>query len=375
MNRLIPTLIALGLTTTPSLPAQTPATITPPLLPVTTTYRYWPVQFVQWIGAELPYSMIELDVDNTGKQPLLYVTLTDRATGKRIHYTDNDSLISAAAAMGEEAHKTTLAFEPADTDNPGSVTTVRFAMADGKPLQWRFVQGSDISEQGSGLSPLPDAKVPIFAYREQAAVAGEGTALQIGDTVSTAAAWPEISHPPQFVAFRGAESEGAHMLIFLPGKPAWSVLSAPAAISVGATWELEGQHGDRRSMRIDKVDGAHVTVTATDSLDPGVHSILEATRAGESWTIDQVRFAPVHDGERHFLALQFATPLSVTADTTPVALLAGRKAIASGAITGSGSGPDRTETLRFTSPAWLSGKTIAGGSAFAAVKPVPSLGH
>ena len=55
------------------------AAIAPPMLPLLISYRYWPVQFVQFVGPELPYSMIELDVDpDAGKRPLLYVTLTDR---------------------------------------------------------------------------------------------------------------------------------------------------------------------------------------------------------------------------------------------------------------------------------------------------------
>ena len=339
-------------------PATAPATIAPPMLPLLTNYTYWPVQFVQWVGTELPYSMIELDVDSNSKHPLLYVTLTERATGKRIHYTDNDGLVASATAMGEEAHKTALAFEPADAETNGSITTVRFTMADGKPLQWRFVQGSDVSEQGSGLSPLPTAKIPIFAYREQAAVAGEGTALQIGDAVSTASVWTEISQPPYFVAYRGALSESAHTLVFTPGKESWTINSAPAALTPGATWELDEEHGNHRSLHIDKVDGAHITVTSTDRFQPSIHCILEATRVGDGWSLDRVRFAPVRGGEKHFLALQFATPLSSTTDNAQLALFAGKKPMAAGSVAGTGSSSERTESLSFTSPAWLNGKTL-----------------
>ena len=154
------------------------------------------MQYVQFVGTELPYSMISLEADTTAKQPLYYLTLVDRATSKRIHYTNSDGLVATAKAMGEEAHKTDIAVDGGDKQTNGDITTIRFSMADGKPVQWRFVQGSDISEQGSGLTPLPTAPMPVFAYREQAAVAGEGTALQIGDTVSTADVWQEISQPP-----------------------------------------------------------------------------------------------------------------------------------------------------------------------------------
>ena len=346
-------------------PAASPAPIAPPLLPMLTSYTYWPVQFVQWVGADLPYSMIELDTDGNPKHPMLYVTLTERATGKRIHYADNEALLAGAKAMGEEAHKTALAFEAADTEATGSISTLRFTTADGKPLKWRFVQGSDISEQGSGLSPMPEAKLPLFIYREEAAVAGEGTALQIGDTVSTASVWTEISQPPYFVAYRGAESLHAHTLIFLPGQVTWKTTSAPSAMSAGATWELDEEHGNHRTIRIDRVDGAHFTATCTDRFTPSIQTVIEGTRIADAYSFDRVRYAPVREGDKHFLALQFAAPLSSTADNGTVALLAGKKTIASGKVASSGTTTDRTGVLSFSSPAWLHGKTMVEESAVA----------
>ena len=357
MNRLATAILLTFATLT--LSAQTP-TIPPPVLPLIAHYTYWPVQFVQFVGDELPYSMIELDVDSTSsKHPLLYVTLTDRATGKRIHYSDNDALIASAIAQGDEAHKTSIAYEGADAEAVGAVTTVRFTMANEKPLQWRFVQGSDISEQGSGLNPFPASKIPIFAYRELGSLAGEGTALQIGDTVSTAAVWTEYSHPPYFVPYRGAETESAHLLLFTPGHENWKITSSPTALTAGATWELDEEHGNHRSIHIDKIAGSNITVTSTDSSQPSVHCTLDATRDGDTWKVNQVRFSPVHDGEKHALILQFATPLSAAADTTQLTLLAGKKkSIATGTITATGDPSSRTLSLSFSTPAWLAGKTI-----------------
>ena len=352
--------------------ATTPATtaIAPPLLPFTTHYRYWPVQYGQWLGTELPYSMILLEVDPRGKHPLLDVTLTERPSGKRIHYSDDDGVLATAAAMGEEAHKTAIAYEPADNDSSGSVTSIRFAMADGKPLQWRFVQGSDVSEQGSGLSPLPDSKIPIFAYRERAAVAGEGTALQIGDTVSTATVWTEISQPPYFVAYHGARSEDVHTLVFMPGATHWNVAVSPAALTAGASWELDEEHGNHLSLHIDKVAGDHITFTATDRFEPGIQRVVEASRSGDGWAIERVRFAPEHDGGKHFLALQFASPLPTApggaAATTQLFLKAGDKTIASGSIMPKSGGAAPGETLSFSNPDWLNGKTVIVGNTPAA---------
>ena len=355
----LPTTGTLHAQTSAAAPAPATAQIAPPVLPLLTDYHYWPMQFVQWVGTELPYSMIELDVNPEGKHPLLYVTLTDRVSGKRIHYTEDEGLLAAATAQGDEAHKAALAYEPADNDSNGSVTTLRFTLADGKPLQWRFIQGSDVSEQGSGLNPLPESKIPVFVYREQAAVAGEGTALQVGDTVSTASVWSEISQPPYFVAYRGALSESEHMLVFLPGRQSWTVTSSPSALTTGATWELDEEHGNHRSIHIEKTDGTHITATAIDRFQPNVQTILDATRTGDSWSIDRVRFAPLHEGDKHFLALQFATPLSPAADSTPLTLFAVKKTIASGMLTGSGTAAERSLSLSFSNPSWLSGKSLS----------------
>jgi hypothetical protein len=334
-------------------------TVSPPSVGILTNYRYWPVQYVQFVGTELPYAMIELDVDSSGKQPLLYLTLTERASGKRIHYTNNDGLVAMAKAQSEEAHKTEMAFDPPDTENPGSISNVRLTMADGKPLQWRFVQGSDVSEQGSGLTPLPDTKIPVFAYREQGAVAGEGTALQIGDVVSTAAVWTEISHPPQFIGYRGAMTHDAHMLVFPAGNESWTVTSAPSSLAVSSTWELDGANGNHRTLRIDKVSGAHYTISSIDRFQPSVRFTLEASREGDAWSIESVRYAPARDGDKHYLTLQFAPALSATTTKSDVTLLAGKKTtLASGTITATETATDQSLALDFATPAWAHGKTM-----------------
>ena len=356
MRRFVPFALA-AFTFSPvlNLHAQTP--LPPPMLPLAVNYRFWPAQYVQWLGNESPYTIIELDVDPTaGPQPLTCVTLVDRTSGKRIAYTADDALVAALSALGEEAHKANLAYEPAETDTPGSTTSVRLTLADGKPLQWRFVQGSEISEQGSGMTPIP-GKIPIFAYREQGAVAGEGTALQIGDTVSTAAVWTEISHPPYFVAYHGAEAQSAHTLIFPSAQESWTVSSSPSSLTAGATWELDEARGNHRSLRVDKTDGAHLTVTSTDRLQPRIQTTLEATRTADGWAIQNVRFAPVRDGNKHSVVLQFAVPLTATGANTSLTLLAGKKkTLATGAI--SLTGAPSTETLTFTDPTWVHGAVM-----------------
>ena len=173
-----------------------------------------------------------------------------------------------------------------------------------------------------------------------------------------AAVWTEYSHPPYFVAYRGAETEGAHTLIFTPGQQTWTVTSYPASLTPGASWELDGDHGNHRSIHIDKVDGSHFVVTSTDRFQPGVQCTLDVTRTGDTWSIDRARFSPVRDSGKHDLTLQFATPLSAGAEHSEVSLIVGKKkTIATGVLTAADA-PGHALTISFSKPAWLNGKKM-----------------
>ena len=357
MNRTIATL-ALTLLPTLAFAQATPDKLSPPSPGLLISYTYWPIQYIQWVGAELPYAMIELDVDPTPKQPLLYLTLTTRADGKRIHYTNSDTLVAFAQAQGEEVHKSAMAFDDPGAQSSGAISALRLTLSDGKPLQWRFVQGSDISEQGSGLTPLPQAKMPILAFREQGAVAGEGTALQIGDIVSPAAVWTEISHPPQFIAYHAALTSSAHTVVFLPGQRDWTIASSPATLTPGLTWELDSPTGDHRSLKIDKVDGSRVTFTAADRFTPAIRLTLEAVHNPDNtWALQSLRYAPVHDGLKHFALLQLASPLPSNGPDD-LTLFIGKKKIATGTVSTSGTPQAQSLTLDLSNPTWLHGKTL-----------------
>jgi hypothetical protein len=197
-----------------ALAAQTaPPTQTLPLAGV--YYRYWPEQIVQWVGPELPYTMIVLAVDDRGKQPVYDVQLIPRPAAAPVHYTNSAEELAIIQATGQEVHQVAMQFDaPSDPAN-GAQYQLRFNTEKGTPVVWQFVLGTDVSEQGSGLSPVP-APIPILMYREQGGLAGQGTALQIGGVTSTADVWKEIAQPPYFVPYRGALSIGVHILTFAP---------------------------------------------------------------------------------------------------------------------------------------------------------------
>lgn len=336
----------------------------PPALGPIISYQYWPTQYIQFVtGPELPYTMFILEADTTGKQPLYHAILTGK-DGKRTHYSNTDALTLQYKAQGEPSYKVDFAVEADESEKVGAVTTARFTAHDEKPVEFRFVQGSDISEQAAGLQPVPDAPIPVFAYRELGAVAGEGTALKIGETVSTAEMWKEISKPPYFVGYRGAETQSAHQIIFYKGTQTWTVAKYPAALTTGNTWELDSDRGDHLSLRIDRADGTHFTLTGTDRFQPAIRIVVEATRTAtdgtDSFATDRVLFMPAaKGGEKHAAALTFTPALNATATQSTMDLGVGKKkSIATATLTLSGDTATRTAEVKFTAPAWAATKTL-----------------
>ncbi len=342
--------------TPPAAPAQAPAataTIPPPIAPILATYRFWPEQFVQWTGNEVPYSMVELDVDQVQGKPIYDFVLTDRATQKRIHYSNTPMVVAAVKAQDSEAYLASdIAFERPDAATTGAVYTLHLTLHDGKAVEWRFIQGSDIMEQGGGLSAFPDSPVPVFAYREQAAVAGEGTAIQIGDATSAAEMWKEISRPPYFVAWHGAYSLNATTLVLPAGEEKWTIASAPAALATGNTWKLTSINGREMDIKADKVEARHASLTV-DITPGGAKRTIDADWDGTAWHYNQVRFIP-HTGEKAGLTLQFAPTLSSDGPSN-VDVLVGKKKIVTAVISADAT---KLLTLSFKSPNWVKSKAL-----------------
>jgi hypothetical protein len=138
--------------------AQIPA----PLAPEQIVYRHWPEQFVQWIGPELPYTMIELYVDpSASATPVYDAVLTERATGKRVHYANQQSMVDVDKRSGAEAYLTTMQLDRPDNGGKGATYLLRFVDHTGQPVSWQFVLGSDITERGGGSSPA-GAEPPVL---------------------------------------------------------------------------------------------------------------------------------------------------------------------------------------------------------------------
>jgi hypothetical protein len=314
-----------------TLGAQTAPAASAPTLPLAGVYyRYWPEQIVQWVGPELPYSMIVLSVDDRSKQPIYDVQLIPREAGRPVRYTNSAEELAIDQRMGQEVHQVAMQFDgPSDPEN-GAQYMLRFNTEKGVPVVWQFVLGSDVSEQGSGLSPVP-APIPILMYREQGGLAGAGTALQIGGVTSTADVWKELAHPPFFVPYRGALSTGVHILTFAPGE---------------VSWKSDAQSLTDANGRSFSVAAAGDTTTMTDKA-----LAVSASYTLAAGAISRVTFGPAGGKHDHILTLQFSPALAPGSESS-FDVVAGKKTkVATGSVQeAAASASGVTESWTFATP-------------------------
>jgi hypothetical protein len=313
-------------------PAAVPVTL--PLAGV--HYRYWSEQLVQWIGPELPYSMIVLDVDDRGKQPVYDVELIDKTGAKVVHYTNTAAQLATDQKTGFTVHQVAMQFDGPADPSKGAQYMLRFNTETGVPVVWQFVLGSDVTEQGSGLTPIA-APVPVMLYREQGGLAGEGTAIQIGGVTSTAEVWQQYAQPPYFVPYHGALSTGIHVLSFAPGVATWKQDAQKLTDQAGNTLSL-AKDGDTVAMTNDALG-----VTASYTLT--------------STNISRVSLGPVNAKRDDTVSLQFSPALTPGAQSS-FELIAGKKnKIASGTVqTEAAANGAISETWSFSAPDALHGK-------------------
>ena len=159
-------------------------------------------------------------------------------------------------------------------------------------------------------------------YREQGALAAEGTALKIGDITSTADVWKEYAQPPYFVPYHGAISQGVHILSIAPGATAWTD-SQPSALAEGSAWQLTASTGLALAAHADSVKNGAAVVSLAD-IGRGSVFTLEGQSSSSGWAISRVRFGPSGAKPEHTLSLVFSPPLGQSGDSH-FDILAGKK--------------------------------------------------
>ena len=324
-------------------------------------YRHWPEQFVQWVGPELPYSMIELYVDpSIGKQPLYDAVLTERATGKRIHYSDQPFMVEINKRMGAEAYLTKMQLDRPANAGTDANYLLRFTDHAGQPVLWQFVQGSDVSERGGGLSPA-GVQPPVLMYREQSAVAGQGTALKIGNVVSAADVWKEIAQPPYFVPYHGALTENLEIAVFADGSDQWTAVESPSKLEKGAKWKLKAQDGRDVTLTVTAVGGDTAAFSEEDQRLAGQKVTFEARLANGIWSTKKVHFAPAGANAGKGLTVAFAPGVGSETGPAKFEVFSGAKTrIASGSV--SIDAKNGHAAWQFKDPEWLKGKALTAAA-------------
>jgi hypothetical protein len=209
-------------------------------------------------------------------------------------------------------------------------------------------------------------------YRERSAVAGEGAAVKIGNKVSVADVWTEISQPPYFVAYHGAVSENVDIAVFAPTGQQWTTVSAPKSLSVDAEWKLKAQDGLGCTLHVQTLAGDHATIVDSDDHLPGRTVTMEGVWNNGVWSIEKLHYAAAGADANHDpnqgLTISFAPGVNATGAQSKFEVTAGKKTrIASGVV--HSDQEQRRVGWEFKDPQWLRGKTAWVDSAVVSQKP------
>jgi hypothetical protein len=355
-------LLALGLASCSfaQTPAPAPVPVPMPIAPPAgLVYQYWPLQLVQFLGPELPYSLILLDADTRGTQPVYDVTLTLRDSGKRIHYVNQPALLALDNAKGDEAYLTRMQLDQPQEPAKGAQYLLRFNTEKGVPVLWQWIEGTDVSEQGSGMTPI-DAPNPVFMYREQGALAAEGTALKIGTITSTADVWQEFARPPYFIPYHGALSQGVHIVVLAPVTSSWTSTQT-ATLAPRSTWKLTSAYGTVLTASTIAAKGGSGEIKLDDPANGSTLTLQTApsSSAAAGLDVDRVQMGPTGAKVEHTVSIIF-TPALSTASPSRFELIAGKKQrLAEGSITTSATNRNTLQQVwTVDKPDWVKGKTV-----------------
>src|SRR5262245_50915529 len=231
-----------------------------PIMPLLIEYEYTPLHLMQWIDDHPQYTMIEAIVHQTAT-PLYQVILTEKEAGRRVYYCNLEARVKELARDGREAHLAAIDFKTAGAAEGPQSYGLALSDKRGQAVRWRFLPAAEPSERGAGLTPMAAAPGLRLEYRDLGTAAGAGSAVQIGDRVSEAAPWPEISSPPYFVAYRGSVTLGRHIGALSTGKESWRIISPPSELREGAEWRMVSDRGRERVLKVSARRGDSLTIT------------------------------------------------------------------------------------------------------------------
>lgn len=283
-----------------------------PLVPLIMRYEYVPHYFMQALTDDPHYARIEAAIYDA-KPPIYNLVLTEK-NGRRVNYSNSEEKVAALKRAGTEARLIRIDYR--SVNKFGQLPAHEFAFTDerGQPVRWLFTLAAPSSERGAGLTEQEGGSGWMLIYRDQGSVAGAGTAVQIGERVSEAEAWEEISSPPYFVAYRGVYAEGLHLGVFPTGRESWRVTSAPDKLQEGAQWTLLDEQGRVRQLRITSLSGDELTIDEDAATSPfaGTLSIKARLNARQGLALRSVTLR----NNNRSMRLSFAPELDLDANAT-----------------------------------------------------------
>jgi hypothetical protein len=324
-----------------------------PIIPLLVEYEYVPRHLIQWLDDHPQYTRIEAAV-NGARSPVLNLVLTDKR-GHRVNYSNSAAKVDALKRAGQEARSTKIEYRA--TNDLGQLPAHEFGFTDerGQAVRWRFTLAAPASERGSGLTPQENGPGWLLIYRDLGSAAGAGTAVQIGDQVSEAEPWTEISAPPYFVAYRGGYAEGMNIGKFMPGRQNWRVTSAPKELREGGEWILAGERGSTRRLRITAMRGDELTISET--LAPsGALLSLQARQQAQGLALRSITLSI----DARMMRLSFTPDLDLSAAAAGAFQIDfnGRNKILHGNVTVERKGAAAYLRWQPKSPDWAKSRTI-----------------
>ena len=330
-------------------------------MPVIADYEYTPKYFLQWINDSPLYTMIEAVIGD-GKPPIYEITLTEKPTNQRVIYSNSENVVKALTGQGHAAHHTPIEYRLKEVVGEQPTHEFSFRDGQGRVIRWKFVPASDLSERGAGMSPGRRRGLS-FAYRKLGTAAGEGTAVQIGDAVSNAAPWPQISSPPYFVAYRGSHSIESEFGGLGLGGETWQVKSAPSAMTEGAQWTMVNEKNVERHLRVAARSGDEITISEVGASLPGVSRLtMVARETAQGFALKSIMIK----NEERFMKVTFKPELQLSAaqPASPGGEVAfqietkGGGKVSEGVITSERSGNTITMRWQPRSPDWAKSRLL-----------------
>jgi hypothetical protein len=342
--------------------SQPPSGGPPPPLPIPPaiiSYDYAQSYLLQWIYDNLDYSVIEA-VITSGSTAVYEVITTDKATSRRVYYTNSELKAKALATSGKTVHVVPIAYKLTESLGEHSTQSIVFQDEKGQTIRWNFVAASDQSERGKGLSA---AAPPLeFLYRPLGTAAGDGSAVQVGAKVSQAKPWPEISAPPYFVAYHGVYTTESVLGGFASGSETWRLKYATPNVDVGSMWVLLNEQNNARQFKVTAKRGDELTIEEIGvKAEVSSPMTMTARMTAGGFAISSIGFANGKNSLRVSFKPELIVGTSATSDPVKVDFqvdVADQKKAFEGTISAQRTGEQLELDWHLNSPNWAKGKVV-----------------